>query len=101
MNLPDLKKLCDEATAGPWVKQYAGDPENDADDDYDIYSKADPNGIVGIAIAEKNAAFIAAARTYLPRLIAVAEAAKAIPASVNEEGWHGDLARALAALEAE
>lgn len=35
------------------------------------------------------------------KLLAVAEAANAIPASVGEEGQHGDLARALAALEAD
>lgn len=69
MKLEDLKKLCDEATPGPW--EYS---------DYDSeFTKG--GGLVGTSafglMADKSTCrFIAASRTMIPRLIAVAEAAQ-------------------------
>lgn len=72
MKLEDIRKLCDAATPGPWLESYGYDgggyprafcPACEADSS-------------GESQAEKDAAFIAAARTLVPKLVAVAEAAK-------------------------
>lgn len=95
MKLSELKKLCDEATPGPW-KSYT-EPFKEMHEAVSAFDQAhargvgpetsyvwlpDPDGGCDIFTAltgngprsPKNAAFIAAARTMLPKLIAVAEA---------------------------
>lgn len=65
MTLDDLQKLCDAATPGPWnfCQADAGGRERW------LLS----GGEVGDLRGGDDAALIAAARTYLPRLIAVAK----------------------------
>lgn len=86
MKLEELKRLCEAATPGPWrlrdFGSYRGEHGGQIQN-YQIYD-ADSElllegGVYYDNISPKrieDAAFIAAARTYLPRLIAVAEAAK-------------------------
>lgn len=75
MTLEEIRKLCDEATPGPWQTV---------------------NSIA--SYGEK----IAASRTLIPKLLAVAEAAKeALFLADPMEHSSAKLYRALAALEAE
>lgn len=88
MTLDELKKLCDEATPGPWVLKEHG-----------VVSASFPNScgenyFVAGEVDEQDAAFIAAARAALPMLIAVAEAVREYQYDV-----HDAVAEALAALE--
>jgi len=97
MKLEDLKKLCGKATPGPW--SYAPPVVDDPQ-----FENAIRAGQFQLVLTDYDASFIAAARTYLPKLIAVAEAAKSLPI----HAW-GDLAceereqmfKALAAMEAD
>lgn len=79
MKLPDIRKLCDEATPGPWV---AGG----ADEWISLFAKPNRQSECVVAriqnrVSRKpisdedwaNADFIAASRTLLPRLLKVAE----------------------------
>lgn len=100
MTLEELKQLCDAATPGPWGTFVEGDcdhataygPQHEmpnidmSDDDYDAAYQA------MWAKGEADSRFIAAARAALPKLIAVAEAAKS--------GSSNRISDALAALEA-
>ena len=74
MKLEDLKKLCDEATSGPWSYRESGSCGGTV---YRISPSFTDSG----SMAHADAAFIAAARTYMPKLIAVVEAAKSL-------AWH-------------
>ena len=68
MTLADLRVLCKRATPGPWVNAGRGDlrgPHQDGSDQTVAFCTYDPDGN-----------FIAAARTWLPALIEVAEAAQ-------------------------
>ena len=69
MNLTDLKKLCEAATPEPWVSA-----------EKDVLGYADGSSVMAFDEdnREENTKFIAAARTYLPLLIEVAEAANRI-----------------------
>lgn len=108
MKLEDLKRLCDEATPGPWA-----DISNNRDiDAMVIWSTGPEDELKHYATYQEctnaDAAFIAAARTYLPKLIAAAEAAKKFrnsdPAHVYSTEYYDareELDDALAALEAE
>ncbi len=79
MKLSDLKKLCDDATPGPWK---ASDEILGAvtymDPKYNLETNIFGLDIDDYAITrhKPDAEFIAVARTMLPKLIAVAEAAK-------------------------
>lgn len=75
MKLQDLKKLADEATPGPWEAKANSD--NSGLGRVDNWGKDRPGAwpYEYCPGPFKDAAFIAAARTYLPKLIAVAEAA--------------------------
>lgn len=77
VTLDELKRLCAEATEGPWEIVFRstqfglctiGTPMGDV-------ASQDPKGKYH-GVYENDAAFIAAARTAMPLLIAVAEAAK-------------------------
>lgn len=99
MKLEDIRKLCDEATAGPWGMDW----HNDDRTTRDIWRALGPI-VDGKARAQADAAFIAMARTALPKLLAVAEAAReaAERTDSSDMGWVLDGVRdALAALEAD
>ena len=97
MKLEDLKRLCEEATPGPWGLTSPGSyivicPV--------VYSYRDDDNPYARNGADR--AFIAAARTMLPRLIAVAEAARVLSPIVcrdTPEWWA--LEKSIAALEAD
>lgn len=111
--LTKLQRLCDAATPGPWFYDKHGKPESELD------SLDDPNVRHGdiwfwdeynnkphrIAIAESiwldqdDGKFIAAARTYMPLLIAVARAADDLLSNDGSKGTLTTLRSALAALE--
>ena len=73
MNLDDMQKLCDEATPGPWSYE-------DAQQGFFRYPDIrDPVGDkLGEMFRTRNAAFVTACRILMPKLLAVAEAAKNI-----------------------
>lgn len=95
MNLEDLKKLCQEATPGPWgLKEHglvSSSFPNSCGENYQIAGDID----------EQDADFIAAAREALPKLIAVAEAARVVAAGFRRfyDENEQPLVDALAALE--
>lgn len=74
MKLEDIRKLCDKATSGPWL----ADPVNDR-----VWVEKgfeDQNVICdvhGMGVGHCDLRFVAASRTLIPKLLAVAEAAKA------------------------
>lgn len=73
MKLEDIRKLCDEATPGPWEhhnwdKMEA--PHVVAPTLWDGKSSCD--GSFDVPRTYENAAFIAASRTLMPKLLAVA-----------------------------
>lgn len=77
MTLEELKKLCDEATPGPWEQGpirliYSRDPVGMSSGEW-IAEVADNH----------DASFIAVARSMLPKLIAVAQAARSV---LSEDG---------------
>lgn len=109
MKLEDLKKLSEKTTPGPWyVETPTGFIRSRTE-------KRKPNGMVSgtaiVAIGQFNTeiqpddAFIAAARTMLPRLIAVAEAAMDYQDEINETDASNEnyerMRTALASLEAD
>lgn len=92
MKLEDLKKLCDEATPAHKPLNHSG---------------------IALDVRDADMAFIEAARTMLPKLIAVAEAAHSFLSFHTFDSWTqrhdpyidesegGRLAIALAALESD
>ena len=77
MKLEEIKKLCDEATPGPWVRHetysdvwFLG--EKIMGNNKTIVYQNDGHN----AGKEEDIKFIAASRTLIPKLLAVAEAAK-------------------------
>ena len=109
MTLEDLRKLCKKATPGPW--------EYTDDSGFPCFrmrcEKNRGNGWHTVEIdtcdgrASYNAKLIAAARAYLPKLLAVAEAAKSLSDNIAEFDTITDncfierVDDALKALEAE
>ncbi len=87
MNLEELKRLCDEAPPGPWPLYYEVCPNE--------YGGGCPT------LPPSDCDFIAAARTYMPKLIAVAEEAKKLTHKtfVGDIDSAHDLVVALAVLE--
>lgn len=112
MKLEDIRKLCDAATPGPWVWHHAY-PDGDRRDYSTLQSGVARVLDDGSACGEYNkeidphgddAAFIAASRTLLPKLVAVAEAARAVTDYKLRDGYDFHealvvLAEALTALE--
>lgn len=108
MKLEDIKKLCDEATPGPWVAVDGGIDFLLGGDERPVPLIRDP-----MLIAKNtNLQFIAMARTVLPKLLAVAEAANQITERYAHAdnhngdkivGWadFAELERCIAALEAD
>lgn len=108
MKLEEMRKLCDEATRGPWTWR------NDEIGCYEPYTdgSSGPGSWKAIIVTdsgvypprENDAAFIIAARHALPKLLAVAEAAMAIDAAWPKQYQPAPLGaamfEALAALEA-
>lgn len=119
MKLEEIKKLIEAATPGPWELTEAPDWEK-ADECCDpLYTIDAPalaptkeNGWTGPTLIElksyyptapkrvEDARFIAASRTLMPKLLAVAEAAYAVNELSNFKTM-GELDDALAALEAD
>lgn len=97
MRLDEIRKLIEAATPGPWAYRiFEVDPITciiRRDNAYPGESVADNTNLA-------DAEFIAAARTLLPALLAVAEKAEAL---LEDEGMRsvnsGGLCEALAALE--
>lgn len=105
-HLADLAKLCAEATPGPW-RSRVNDQKPYKHVQFDQKSKVDAMYTTS-PLDATDADFIAAARTWLPKLVAVAEAARAVmvgPAGsmMSSEAAHcyGVLRDALAALDGE
>jgi DNA-binding phage protein len=81
--LEELKKLCEDATPGPWehrvlqngVQSFVQAPRNNPGDPYDIEIMGEDRNVDNYppsqALADGN--FIAASRTALPELIAEVE----------------------------
>jgi hypothetical protein len=94
MKLDELQRLCDQATPGPW-------DGNTLRGIIDL-QYAPAGHCTGMTWLSHDANFIAAARTALPKLIAVAKAAKLIayPRGFRDGNVPDDLHRSLAALEA-
>lgn len=88
MTLDELEKIASAATPGPWEFTPASDG-----DDWELYNPITTEYIKqddsGVPIAPENGKFIAAARTYMPKLIAVARAAK------DHADYVGDVSDAL------
>lgn len=90
MTLDELQRLCDEATPGEWVAKgpgYRGDGFSGYMDpcaELRIGAYDDEDPYVVDDLEEVDAQFIAAARTYLPKLIAVAKAAKRLSDNIAE-----------------
>ncbi len=110
MKLSDLKKLCDEATSGPVGARSEQGLRGLL---WSVYQDPDRKGFAGAGnlpiasfIRQEDAREYIAARTYLPRLIAVAEAATLVLLAENSLssdaiGLRDDLEKVLAALEAD
>jgi hypothetical protein len=103
VKLEEIRKLCDEATPGPWGMDW----HNDERTTRDIWRSLGPI-VDGKERVQADAAFIAMARTALPKLLAVAEAANAFCRVETLEPWDGEaeeayqsIRKALAALEAD
>ena len=92
MKLEDLKKLCDAATPGPWTV---------LDDTHGAGWINEPRMGYEGELPIDDVRLIVAARNALPKLIAVAEAARALlPChDITESEAEGRLVDALDALE--
>ena len=114
MKLDELKSLCEEATPGPWRwSQQIGVYEADEIGVYIPYTDGSKGRGSWKAIiktdsrvyppSDADASFIIAAREMLPKLIKVAEAAKAackdLPARYDDAGILSALRHALKKLE--
>lgn len=98
MKLEELKKLCDEATPGPWDFEYGVSMRTawklesleKHPNSYETVLWLDGGKNLDLDAetgrVEQNMEFIAAARDALPKLIAVAEAAKFI--EDNKISWY-------------
>ena len=79
MTLSELRLLCERATQGPWLVEALSDPARGNERVVVSDPHAAYGGIVAAGLKNhENAAFIAAARTWLPALIEVAEAARTV-----------------------
>lgn len=98
MTLTELRAICDAATPGPWYLTHQSVSFRlDATESPSGYHYAEIRG--WDHERQPNAAFIAAARTYMPLLIAVAEAAIRQRCQLDETEVIDELKSALAALE--
>jgi hypothetical protein len=115
LNLSEMKRITDQATPGPWHYDSGNGDVESRDPTHYRASVADRPGISDtldhyrdFALTVKpidpsmNMEFIAMARSAMPKLIAVAEAAKVGPcrhSSSNQGGVDCDLCRAIQELE--
>lgn len=90
MKLEDIKRVCEEATPGPWATTLSTDKD---DWDYWRVRAAPGDNICKLSLSfleprtdERDATFIAIARTVLPQLVAVAEAARSALDCFRTEG---------------
>lgn len=83
MKLEDIKRICEAATPGPWPRAFSRFDEGDggAAAIGPIIRNDDEDEEDGQAQADQD--FIAMARTVLPKLLKVAEAAKRF----RDSGW--------------
>lgn len=96
-DLAELKKLCEKATPGPWVLGSEADP--------DLYRGAETIACASGSMVlwdrvlavlnhhfpyEADSAFIAAARTALPKLIEEVETLREENAKLAEKAWMYD-----------
>lgn len=93
MKLEDIKKLIDAATPGPWVAY------QELQRSWYIEDKCATATILDSAMSGSDAAFIAASRTLMPKLLAVAEEAASLCEAYPSGHSLHVLRRALAALE--
>lgn len=103
MKLEEIKALIEAATPGPWEANGTGAyvaMMSIFDDKIRKYVSAPQTGM---CVSDGDIAFIAASRTLLPKLLAVAEAAKAYVKAFTEPSTEclsvETIAAALAALE--
>ncbi len=102
MKIEEIEKLCEEATSGPWTWRVPG---------Y-LCNKYIDNGLVldineeknGVWHSSEDAKFIASSRTLMPKLLAVAKAAKMASEKIHEVSflaYFADMRKALEELEKE
>jgi len=86
INLDTLEALASVATSGPWRTEplYLMDEEGCGYEAHDLRVESDSAGIVRQARRD-DAAFIAACREAVPKLIAVARAAKELTGFMGEQ----------------
>lgn len=105
MKLDDIRRICEAATPGPWRAEVNGTPDGSFDfaaGPWHDQTKGSTDG------AAEDAVFIAMARTMLPKLQKVAEAARDLKCACVGLTYHGGhtnsciaLREALAALESD
>lgn len=114
MSRASIRQRVEAAWPGPWWTKHAPDPAYEAD--WPIVAAPDTFLVTPGIVRQPDAAFIAAARTDIPLLLAVADAAAALMAhhgdtecmASDDRPWpheceaaHEPLRAALAALEAQ
>ena len=97
MKIDEIRKLCDDATPGPWrISEYKGDYHvYNSKDEPVYYSSAEE----GVTAEETDAEFITAARALLPLLLDVVELLKDRPLYFRDAIDRAELLERLEALE--
>lgn len=110
MKLEEIRNLIDKATLGPWGQQFLDQNSLIVRTIADIIDERGSGEVARCRVRE-DAAFIAASRALMPKLVGMAEAVKREETSKHRE-WdhtegcprcdaHHDKMAALAALEAD
>lgn len=106
--LEKIKELCSKATPGPWRWRQFGEHESLVADHgrrdtmlCDARTRNERGILVRAMAGMPNTEFIAASRTLMPRLLAVAEAAYAFDSYEPRDPARIALRKAIAALEAD
>ncbi len=93
MKLEDIRKLVEGATPSPWIAEIGETCTTVAPESlpYHIYfSRSLARPPDAYEMVKRDAAFIAASRDLVPKLLAVAEAARKIPGQVTHEETYND-----------
>lgn len=94
MKIEEIRKLCDAAAPGPWSMARSGTCGAQAT--YRLSASFTDRG----GMRRQDAEFCAAARELMPKLLAVAEAAKLVASEFEDIATESGLLAAIAALEA-
>ncbi len=105
VKLEELKELCEKATPGPWFFDKEGGPEHEGNE-HGVVWFSGPYGRTAVFDScywdMADAKLAAAARTYMPKLIAVVEAAKRTTCAIEGSSVASvELREAIEVLEAE